>query len=149
MCLSVYHSPSQRLHIRMFFWQLCKWERGRKRVPKLRRRDLTSLVRHHKLFVVCSSLKDWGSSQVDGDRCWRTCRGTGWGVGKCGEVKDREFQHLCLLIHGISLLDFFWRRRLQSNGWPFPAEDCSGSTRSRQKELLEVRLICKFVHNDS
>lgn len=48
---------------------------GEKKLPKVWRKDPTSLVRNHKLFVVCSSLKHRGSSQVDGvceeGSCWR------------------------------------------------------------------------------
>lgn len=58
-----------------------KEKRGRKEVPKVWRTDPTSLERHHKLFAVCSSLKDVGSSHVDEDcsagRCWRKCGGIG------------------------------------------------------------------------
>lgn len=36
---------------------------GEKKIPKVWRPDLTSLERHHKLFAVCSSPEDWGSSQ--------------------------------------------------------------------------------------
>lgn len=82
MCLSVCHSSSQRLHIRMFFWQSCKREREeeKRKIPKVWRPDLTSSERPHKLFAVCSSLEDWGSSQEQWEckegRCWRKCRGT-------------------------------------------------------------------------
>lgn len=59
-----------------------KGEKGEeKMVPKVWGKDLTSLERHHKLFAVCSTLKDRGSSQVDGGckegRCWRKSRRTG------------------------------------------------------------------------
>ncbi len=132
--------------VRMFFWQIRKRQRGRKKFPEVWRKDLTSLERHRKLFAACSSLKDRGSSQVDEDcsagRCWRKCGGIGWGEGKWGELKDREFKHLgfgsqmeppscCLEV-----------RAARSRPAIPPAHDRSGNTHNRQEELREVRLIC-------
>lgn len=65
VCLSAI-PPARDYISECSFGSAAKERGGDKKVPEVWRKDLTSLERHRKLFAVRSSLKDRGSSQVDG-----------------------------------------------------------------------------------